>query len=205
MICSDVAHLHQYGDIPRDMKPESILLTRDEHPICKISDLGLARMFEAGVDLTTQCGTANSLAPEVLAYRNGKTGYDQAVDACSIGLIVYACLSNVSPFIEDTKRGYLPSHAESIAEPEIAVDFLQRLLWHDPESIVSSLPKKPSNTQRARSTSRAAFRNGLDSSRALAASSIKVFARVAVADGMPSSSAPATLPASRARLFVKPV
>lgn len=46
MICEAVAYLHSRGITHRDLKPENLLLTRGEHPVCKVTDFGLAKMVD---------------------------------------------------------------------------------------------------------------------------------------------------------------
>lgn len=46
MICEAVAYLHSRGITHRDLKPENLLLTRGEHPVCKVTDFGLAKMAD---------------------------------------------------------------------------------------------------------------------------------------------------------------
>lgn len=47
------------------------------------------------------CGTPTYLAPEVILQYSDSPGYSFAVDAWSVGVIVYSCLANASPFQED--------------------------------------------------------------------------------------------------------
>ncbi|GAA98445.1 uncharacterized protein L969DRAFT_94194 [Mixia osmundae IAM 14324] len=84
MICTGVSVLHRAGIVNRDIKPDNLLMTAGNNPVCKVADFGLARAFSPGEDLTTRCGTMTYLAPEVLV-RTDKKGYDQAVDAWAIG------------------------------------------------------------------------------------------------------------------------
>ncbi len=71
--------------------------SKDSHAIIKISDFGLAKIYDSNL-MMTQCGTpsyvgiyndynsfSKFLAPEVL---DGK-GYDESVDYWSIGIILY--------------------------------------------------------------------------------------------------------------------
>lgn len=52
MICEAVAYLHSRGITHRDLKPENLLLTRGEHPVCKVTDFGLAKMVDDQVRFT---------------------------------------------------------------------------------------------------------------------------------------------------------
>lgn len=77
-----------------------MLLTNGENPVVKISDFGLAKMVDNMTFLRTACGTPTYLAPEVVLNQDAYSGYSFAVDAWSIGVIVYAILANSTPFEE---------------------------------------------------------------------------------------------------------
>jgi serine/threonine/tyrosine protein kinase RAD53 len=132
-MCLAVAYLHSQGVCHRDLsqfldylscsaqrtaEPDNVLMTNGDSPIIKISDFGLAKMVDAQTFLRTACGTPTYLgrrpldsnvrliilaAPEVV-LQSGSSGYSFAVDAWSVGVIIYAILSNASPFDEDSQE-----------------------------------------------------------------------------------------------------
>lgn len=55
-----IEHLHQINIIHRDLKPENILMVDEK---VKITDFGLAKVFEKDMALRTQAGTPMYLAP----------------------------------------------------------------------------------------------------------------------------------------------
>src|SRR5688500_7903718 len=61
-VCKGLAHAHKHGVIHRDIKPQNLLLTADQHTI-KIADFGVAKI-EAGEGAITPVGTDVYAAPE---------------------------------------------------------------------------------------------------------------------------------------------
>ncbi|MBV9926899.1 MAG: protein kinase [Acidobacteria bacterium] len=61
-VCKGLAHAHQHGVIHRDIKPQNLLLTADQHTI-KIADFGVAKI-EAAEGAITRVGTDVYAAPE---------------------------------------------------------------------------------------------------------------------------------------------
>lgn len=58
-----ILHLHNKNITHRDLKPENILLVDG---CFKISDFGLAKVFENDLAMRSQVGTPTYLAPEIL-------------------------------------------------------------------------------------------------------------------------------------------
>ena len=106
-ILDGLAYVHDHGIIHRDLKPANIFLsfealgpgvTAIEHlrglpPVAllrlkaKLGDFGLAKDGTEGPsNATTQCGTPDYMAPEVLEGRP----YEAAADIFSLGAVLYA-------------------------------------------------------------------------------------------------------------------
>src|SRR3954447_3978286 len=67
---------------------------------CMCMLLGLSRVLGTNSEfMTTQCGTPQYLAPEVLT--DSSKGYSKAVDCWSLGVILYILLSGRAPFSQD--------------------------------------------------------------------------------------------------------
>src|SRR5215203_567582 len=61
-VCKGLGHAHKHGVIHRDVKPQNLLLTADQHVI-KIADFGVAKI-EAAEGAITRVGTDVYAAPE---------------------------------------------------------------------------------------------------------------------------------------------
>ncbi|GAA5994353.1 serine/threonine-protein kinase [Rhodotorula paludigena] len=146
MVCEAVAYLHSKGITHRDLKPENLLLTRGQKPVCKVTDFGLAKMVDDQTMLKTMCGTPTYLAPEVILNPSPSAGYGSLVDAWSIGVVLYSCLTNQTPF-DESESTPLPqrmrerridlSVPRSLGVSEVACDFLSKLLVADPRGRMS--------------------------------------------------------------------
>lgn len=99
-----IQHAHEHGIVHRDLKPANILLAPVAgEPGCepellpKVTDFGLAKQLDAGVDLTETggaCGTPNYMAPEQV--RGGPVG--PAVDVYGLGALLFELLTGELPF-----------------------------------------------------------------------------------------------------------
>jgi cyclin-dependent kinase len=92
-LCKGVAHCHSHGVMHRDLKPQNLLVDREEG-LLKIADLGLGRAFTVPLkSYTHEIVTLWYRAPEVLL---GASHYSTPVDIWSVGCI-FAELSRKSP------------------------------------------------------------------------------------------------------------
>ncbi|XP_041792576.1 serine/threonine-protein kinase Chk2 [Chelmon rostratus] len=95
-----VQYLHTNGIIHRDLKPENILLSsQDDVCLIKVTDFNQSRILEEAMLMRTLCGTPSYLAPEVFTHAF-TTGYSLAVDAWSLGVLLFVCLGGYPPFHE---------------------------------------------------------------------------------------------------------
>ena len=79
----------------RDLKLENILLDKKMDTI-KLTDFGLSSAAQPGQLMRTITGSAYYVAPEVLE----SSGYDgPASDVWSLGVVLYACVCGVLPFM----------------------------------------------------------------------------------------------------------
>src|ERR1700687_1406496 len=99
-LCKALAAAHAAHIMHRDLKPQNILVDRDDH--IYVSDFGLAKSLEANLAGVTRTGvvlgTPHYMSPEQV---EGKP-VDQRSDIYALGLILYEMLTGVLPFQGDS-------------------------------------------------------------------------------------------------------
>uniref|UniRef100_A0AAY4DRY5 non-specific serine/threonine protein kinase n=1 Tax=Denticeps clupeoides TaxID=299321 RepID=A0AAY4DRY5_9TELE len=107
-IANALDFLHNKGIAHRDLKPENILCEYPEQvspvKICDF-DLGSGMKLSSACtpittpELTTPCGSAEYMAPEVVeVFTDEASFYDKRCDLWSLGVILYILLSGSPPF-----------------------------------------------------------------------------------------------------------
>ena len=103
---SALDHAHRQGIVHRDIKPETIMLTRDG--AVKVADFGLARAY-ADAQITeagTVTGTVQYLSPEQL---QGEPA-DPRTDLYALGVVAYELLPGRLPFTGETPMAIAYKH-----------------------------------------------------------------------------------------------
>jgi len=100
-IADGLQHAHDQGIIHRDIKPDNILLTRNDH--VKLADFGLARSVLETVALTqpsTVMGTPMYMSPEQIQ----SLPLTPSTDIYSLGVVLYEMLVGTPPFNHDDQQ-----------------------------------------------------------------------------------------------------
>jgi tetratricopeptide (TPR) repeat protein/predicted Ser/Thr protein kinase len=96
-----VHHAHMRGVLHRDLKPANILIDSEDRP--HVTDFGLAKRIEAGVDFTASgaiLGTPAYMSPEQASPRRGNITI--ATDVYGLGAVLYALVTGKAPFGGDS-------------------------------------------------------------------------------------------------------
>ncbi|KAJ8686446.1 hypothetical protein QAD02_022240 [Eretmocerus hayati] len=142
-----VNYLHEHGITHRDLKPENILLANgDDETIVKVSDFGLSKLVDSQTMMKTFCGTPMYVAPEIL-LTGGRGSYTKQVDVWSLGVILYCCLSGLTPFKVHDKtytlhdqivRGMYNFHSSKFFKVSSAAkDLIKRMMTVDPNKRIT--------------------------------------------------------------------
>eukprot|EP00929_Paragymnodinium_shiwhaense_P019042 TRINITY_DN13102_c0_g3_i1.p1 TRINITY_DN13102_c0_g3~~TRINITY_DN13102_c0_g3_i1.p1 ORF type:complete len:395 (+),score=97.00 TRINITY_DN13102_c0_g3_i1:111-1295(+) len=104
-ICDALEYLHGSKIVHRDIKPENILLDRSNHAL--LADFGWSNIMaevdereakEQETTLKTFCGTAEYLAPEMVA----RSGHDEGLDMWMMGVLLYEMIAGFTPYASST-------------------------------------------------------------------------------------------------------
>jgi len=129
-------YIHSQLVIHRDLKLGNLYLSNNLE--VKVGDFGLAAQLSAShLRRKTVCGTPNYIAPEIL---DSKEGHSFAVDAWSIGVILYVLIIGKPPFESgDVKQTYKRvklnnyTFPESVKISKNAMNLISSILVTSPE------------------------------------------------------------------------
>ncbi|MFL6276622.1 MAG: bifunctional serine/threonine-protein kinase/formylglycine-generating enzyme family protein [Blastocatellia bacterium] len=115
-ICAGLSAAHRLGIVHRDIKPDNLMLMRDDdgRRVVKVLDFGIARLAESG---TVQSRTASGIIMGTPYYMSpeqalGSTGdkIDARSDIYSLGMVVYQMLTGRVAFESDSWMGVMYKH-----------------------------------------------------------------------------------------------
>jgi len=112
-IASALQHAHRKGIVHRDIKPQNIIVTKDN--VLKVTDFGIARAvstYTMKVD-DGAMGTVHYCSPE--QARGGYT--DEKSDIYSLGVVMYEMLTGKLPFESDNSVSVALKHMQEEAVP----------------------------------------------------------------------------------------
>ncbi len=115
--------IHRAGIVHRDVSPENLMVTRDEHGLdrVKIIDLGVAKQWDDTGDEQTKTGIFvgkfKYCSPEQLGMLEPGERIDGRSDIYSFALVLYEMLTGVAPFQAETPHQYLLMQTQQMPPP----------------------------------------------------------------------------------------
>ncbi len=112
-ICAGLAAAHEQGVVHRDLKPQNVLVDREDH--VKVADFGLARSVgDSGMTATgAVLGSPAYMAPEQV---KGEPT-DERSDIYSLGIILYQLISGETPFRGGTPHAVMEMRLHKAPKP----------------------------------------------------------------------------------------
>ena len=144
-VCDALAAVHKTGIVHRDIKPSNIIVSRDNPPVVKLVDFGIAKNIHSSKDrlkltMTGEVvGTPRYMSPEQCTGRE----LDARSDIYALGCVMYECFTGKPTFegdsfydmvrqhVNDTPSR-LPFFQPNIAVPKSLVEVIFKALKKDP-------------------------------------------------------------------------
>ncbi|MGE0713410.1 MAG: protein kinase [Planctomycetota bacterium] len=147
-IARALEHAHKHGLVHRDVKPQNILVTRNN--MAKLCDLGLAKMQSeapAGDATGVPVGTPHYLSPE---QARGEADVDIRSDIYSLGATLFHMLTGETPFDGQSPMVLMTKHlTEEVESPRRRNQNISKgaseLVLHMMEKDKEDRPQTPSD------------------------------------------------------------
>ncbi|OHS99010.1 CAMK family protein kinase [Tritrichomonas foetus] len=132
--------MHSHHIVHNDVKLENLVVTKDDK--IKLIDFGLSEKLEINGKSKMFRGTFHYLAPEVMMFKP----HDTKSDIWSLGVSLFAALTNEFPFDGDNQYEYSmnalqkPPKTELLEKKRVSeslVSMIQKMLEKDPEKRIS--------------------------------------------------------------------
>jgi calcium-dependent protein kinase len=139
---SGISHMHEVNLVHRDVKPDNFLLGGVDGETVKLADFGMTVKMPKRGYVTSHCGTAPYMSPEVVARKK----YDFKTDVWSMGVSAYVLLYGEFPYVpksftpQEMKQQiligeplpqYVPAEADASVPSDCAESFVRSLLERD--------------------------------------------------------------------------
>jgi serine/threonine-protein kinase len=139
--------LHRKGIVHRDVAPDNIMLTRDEHgaPIVKLIDLGIAKVAEAPVEATATgvfLGKLKYASPEQYGSLPKGHRLDGRSDLYGLGVVLYELSTGSLPFEGSSVVELLKAHVFAPPRPFSETDPSGRVPTDLRGALLKALQKK---------------------------------------------------------------
>lgn len=132
-IANGLKYIHTHKMIHRDIKPDNILITKDN----KVKIIDYDFLTEMKPTLRRKIGTPYYLAPEIYEGRY----YDEKVDLWALGVTIYYCLTTEFPFNGEDEaelmQDVISSPIDYLKVPQKYLQMTQGLLQKDPNKRIN--------------------------------------------------------------------
>jgi len=139
-VSEGLAAIHAMGIVHRDLKPENVMVTPDRR--IRITDLGVAKMRDASVELTGAGQFVGSL-PYASPEQCQAEPVGPRADLYSLGVVLYELATGSNPFRHETPAAAIHAHLELTPEP--AQDHTPELSAFFNELLTTLLAKHPAD------------------------------------------------------------
>jgi len=197
-VSSSLAEAHEAGLVHRDLKPGNIFLVAVGGQMhAKVLDFGIARILDEEATRITSTGQVFG-TPRYMSPEQGMaTGeVDARSDLYSLGLIIYECMVGQPPFVAQTSIQYLSAHA-TMPPPKLSENLKVQIPLELEQLVDACLVKQADHRiQTARDVVEALKRiaTGVDQKLRQETGQVTALGESSIADLLPKTEAPATVP-----------